>query len=145
MRHVSLLLLLYVSAPVGAGLRGSQGGANTPRHGESEGPQPQGAMMMDAATPFAVIWGLGSPGWYADPLEGGQPGGAGLSYDVAKFRITAYNHSAAGSAGGMAFAIDPGSFPQLGNPICEPLGTDPPNPACHNGKGRKQSPPPLVF
>jgi hypothetical protein len=30
----------------------------------------------------------------------------------------------------MAFSIDPGSFPQLGNPICEPLGAH--TPACHN-------------
>ena len=30
----------------------------------------------------------------------------------------------------MAFSIDPGSFPQLGNPICEPLGAR--TPACHN-------------
>ena len=85
--------------------------------------------MYDAETPYAVLWGEGTNGWYADPLEGGRLGGGGLSYDVAKWGITAYNHSGVGSGGGMAFSIDPG-FPQLGNPICEPLGTT--KAECHN-------------
>ena len=33
-----------------------------------------GAMMGD--TPFAVLWGLGSNGWYANPIEGGRPANA---------------------------------------------------------------------
>lgn len=60
-----------------------------------------------------MFWGLGSNGWYVDPINGGRPGGDGLSYDVASYSITAFNKSGEGSAGGMAFSIDPGSFPQV--------------------------------
>lgn len=92
------------------------------------------AAMFDDA-PYRVYWGLGSNGWYADPINGGRPGGSGLAYDVAAWGITAFNRSGVGSAGGQAFSIDPG-FPQLGNPICERLdpvsGKWDRNPDCHN-------------
>lgn len=85
------------------------------------------AQFSDA--PYRVYWGVGSNAWLVDPINGGNPGNEGLAYDVAKWGITTFNRSASGSDGGMAFSIDP-EFPQLGNPICERLGTH--NPACHN-------------
>jgi hypothetical protein len=82
---------------------------------------PLGSPAQFADAPYRVYWGVGSNGWLVDPINGGNPGNNGLAYDVTKWGITAFNRSASGSAGGMAFSIDPG-FPQLGNPICERLG-----------------------
>ena len=120
---VVLWWLLLASRPAATAWTAGAGGAplSSP---------PAGGAMLDGETPFAVFFGMGTPAFYEDPVNGGAPGGRGVRYDLAKWGIAAFNRTGKGIGGGMAFARDPGSFPQLQNPICESLGTA--NPACHN-------------